>query len=348
MIQAFGHYYHPHHFVCHACSCEFVDGKYFESGEYPYCELHFQELTLERCAKCSQPVTPDETVKVGGSIYHAACLQCSFCQCALGGKGSLFQKEGRLFCQDDYMALYCKRCTRCSEFINKNCITVNSEYYHPACLQCDVCDKQLEKYICVNGHLRCSDHADVRGDLFQCDKCKKDIDHDDDVVRAVGRKFHTYCFTCQYCNKQLDKATVKVKEKRVSCPECLMKEQVTDGVTAGEKAKASKTKAHLTVDASRPQDEHKTPDSGRRSATSSSHRKSHRSTSTSAAPFSTVPVTPQKIEWKKGDLIGKGLVRQGVHGHEHRDGRVDRGEAGEAADELRSWSRPQPYRTRSR
>ena len=308
MIQAFGHYYHPQHFVCHTCGCEFVDGKYFESGEYPYCELHFQELTLERCAKCSLPVTPDETVKVGGSIYHAACLQCSFCGCALGGKGSLFQKEGRLFCQDDYMQLYCKRCTRCGEYISKNCITVNSEYYHPACLQCDVCDKQLEKYICVNGHLRCSEHADVKGDLFECDKCKKDIDEGDDVVRAVGRKFHNYCFTCQYCNKQLDKATVKVKDKRVCCPECLSREQVTAGATAAaEKAKAGKGKSHLTVVASRSQDEHKTPDSGRRSASSAtSSRKSTRSTSTSAAPTPSAPPIPQKIEWKKGDLIGKG------------------------------------------
>ena len=323
MISAFNHYYHPQCFVCHTCSSPFVNGKYYESGDHPYCELHFQELTMERCLKCALPVRAEEASRLGVHVYHSACLSCSHCGCALGEKGQAFTKDGRMWCQADYMLLFCRRCTRCGEYLLKSCITVNSEFYHPACLQCDVCNVQLEKYICVNGHLRCTEHAEVKGSTLTCDVCHTDIDEGKEVIRSLGKHFHTACFTCQLCRKPLDKATCKLHNGVVGCPECLLKDFATaaDDAREGGEKEVKKKRSQLTVQASKLPDESKTPDSGRREPHSSSHapRKQRASSghhhasssiaSTASSSHSSTPhppPAPPKIDWKKGELIGKG------------------------------------------
>ena len=340
MIAAFGHYYHPEHFVCRQCGCGFVNGKYYESEDFPYCEQHFQELTLDKCSKCQLPVKQDEASRLGSQLFHAHCLSCFHCGLALGEKGGqAFSKDGRIYCQKDYLQLYCKRCTRCGDYLVKNMISVNGEFYHQACLQCDVCSKQLDKYICVNGHLRCSEHADQKGGNFTCAQCHAEIEEGKEVLLAVGRQFHSFCFNCQLCNRALDKATCKLRDNKVCCPECLLKDSVGD--REQQQQGKRRTQQQLTVDASKQPDESKSPDSGRRNPTSAASgslatRKTTRSTtgpspasssssssssasassSSSASSFSSsssllsssappLPAPP-KIDWKKGDLIGKG------------------------------------------
>ena len=39
VIQAFGSYYHPEHFVCTVCGVGFTNGKYYEVEDSPYCEF---------------------------------------------------------------------------------------------------------------------------------------------------------------------------------------------------------------------------------------------------------------------------------------------------------------------
>lgn len=38
------------------------------------------------------------------------------------------------------------RCTVCAEHILKHCVSVNDEFYHPTCLKCAVCARELDKY----------------------------------------------------------------------------------------------------------------------------------------------------------------------------------------------------------
>jgi hypothetical protein len=44
-----------------------------------------------------------------------------------------------------------------------------------------------------------------------------------EVVLSVGKKMHMECFKCSYCKKALQKATAKLKDDRLCCPECMLK-----------------------------------------------------------------------------------------------------------------------------
>ncbi len=237
VIQAFGGYYHPNHFVCVTCSKPFAHGKYYEFQNAPYCEEHYFLQILERCEYCRKPVSSREMVRVQSAVYHNACLRCHHCGKTLSAadskssmvSGAIFQRDSKVYCHEDYMDFFCKRCTRCGTHILKHCIryvwlrvdacavppsrparpalccavlccavlccgvvrwdgSVNDEYYHPDCLKCDVCDKRLEKYICISGHLRCAQHSSSPTEKFKCSVCTRTIESGE--ILSNGQKVH--------------------------------------------------------------------------------------------------------------------------------------------------------------
>jgi len=64
-ITALGHVYHPEHFVCAQCHCQFPDSKFYEVEGKPYCELHYKQLFAERCSKCDKPILGEVTRACG-------------------------------------------------------------------------------------------------------------------------------------------------------------------------------------------------------------------------------------------------------------------------------------------
>ena len=181
MIQAFGSYYHPEHFVCATCQAPFKNGKYFEANNEPYCEDHYLLVSTERCQKCDQPITEDDLARFQEKPYHNSCLKCCICDVALAKAGQkmpkIFLRDGELYCKQDYLEMFCFRCTACAQFVVSHRITVNDEYYHPDCLKCSICSKQLPKYICLSsGKLRCDEHTENEEVNFKCDVCSKELE----------------------------------------------------------------------------------------------------------------------------------------------------------------------------
>lgn len=225
MIKAFGKFFHRDHFVCFTCKIAFAElnGKYYEGADKnPYCEEHnpnFPECTLSTCDK---RVSPQETVKAGGLVFHRGCLTCTFCKKPVGEVDGVFSKDDKYYCGTHYYELFVPRCTSCGEFINSNSLSANEENYHEKCLKCGICDAQLDRYISVMGILRCDDHLETIVDPCQCSVCDKPID--DEVIPTLGKKVHPTCFNCQFCGKKLEKATAKIKDGKLSCFECLGKE----------------------------------------------------------------------------------------------------------------------------
>lgn len=172
--QAFGGYYHPHHFVCKTCEKPFSEnGKYFEVNNHPYCEQHKNPVVEQThtCAQCKKD--GPEMVRIAGQWFHPSCLVCFHCNIPLGENGTVFRKDDKIYCRDDYFSFFCKRCTACSQHIVKYSVSVNDEFYHPACLKCAVCSQELKKYISVGGYLRCSDHQEEKMPNITCGSCKK-------------------------------------------------------------------------------------------------------------------------------------------------------------------------------
>ena len=83
------------------------------------------------------------------------------------------------------------------------------------------CRKKLDKYICISGNLRCNEHTENVVDPVKCSQCALVIQGE--VVLSVGKKMHMECFKCSYCQKALAKATAKLKDDKLCCPECMLK-----------------------------------------------------------------------------------------------------------------------------
>lgn len=291
VIQAFGGHYHSSCFVCRDCGKPFEAGKYYEHEGQPYCEQHYVDLTSEKCEFCKKAVDDTNLVRVQGRAFHSSCLFCSHCQTPLAKQGSIFQREGQAFCRGCYLTFFCKRCTACGDHILQSCVTVNNELYHPACLKCSVCAKKLEKYICISGYLRCEEHVDFSTDPFPCHVCGKDIDPNPGPTLFAGKKVHDACFNCDICKSKLDKTTAWLKKDWLCCQNCLMLKD--DRMPPPRPHSATSTPSSAS--------------SLRAPLPTKSRRKSEAAAMTYLAGAATEErKTPRKIEWRKGELIGKG------------------------------------------
>lgn len=343
VIQACGNFYHPEHFVCCVCEKPFKNGQYFASDKKPYCEEHYLQLTCEKCDTCRKPILDEASaIRIGTKAHHPGCLSCSHCGIKPTVKGSIYQKDGKVYCQEDYQNFFCKRCTACGVHLIQNCVVVNDEYYHTECLVCSVCTASLKKYICVEGHLRCEQHTDFTTDKFTCVVCTRIIDPPT-PVRCCGQKCHEECFKCHYCSQALTKATCTLRNDKLCCGRCIFlkddelgigrsrsatspppaKSSLTTSITPGSgvnitttststsRASApagmalglddsAATHARRASEAVTPT-ERKTP-----SGSVSDEKKALPSPGPSKRSADSKKAPKEKIEYKRGELIGKG------------------------------------------
>lgn len=224
-------------------------GKYYESDNQPYCEQHYFALTAEKCDFCHQTVEESNLARVAGKAYHNSCLFCHHCNAPLAKKGSIFQKDNHVYCREDYLNFFCKRCTACGDHLVNSCVTVNEEFYHPECLKCSVCQKQLDKYICMAGHLRCDEHTEFSTDKFNCAVCSKVIEST--VVMSAGKKCHEACFNCSVCGDKLSKSSAWLKNDQFCCQKCLLlkddKSKSSSSSAAGAGAGAGRRFSSLSL-----------------------------------------------------------------------------------------------------
>ena len=94
-----GEKYHEGCFVCAYAGCA-LDGGWGKGmdGE-PYCYMHLQMMSSQRCEECLKTITSD-LVRFADKSYHGRCFVCSFCQNPLGGKGGgkFYNFDDKPFC----------------------------------------------------------------------------------------------------------------------------------------------------------------------------------------------------------------------------------------------------------
>jgi hypothetical protein len=82
------------------CEKPFKNGQYFASDKKPYCEEHYLQLTCEKCDTCRKPIVDEASaIRIGAKAHHPGCLSCSHCGIKPTVKGSIYQKDGKVYCQ---------------------------------------------------------------------------------------------------------------------------------------------------------------------------------------------------------------------------------------------------------
>ncbi|XP_050457905.1 LIM domain kinase 1 isoform X1 [Cataglyphis hispanica] len=97
-------------------------------------EEHGGTLT---CAGCLNVIDEDEFIQALNQEWHIDCFRCSACD--IGLSSWYFEKDGLLFCKDDYWAAYGEACQGCGQIITGPVMLAGDHKFHPECFACTSC-----------------------------------------------------------------------------------------------------------------------------------------------------------------------------------------------------------------
>ncbi|XP_058465809.1 LIM domain kinase 1 isoform X2 [Malaya genurostris] len=89
------------------------------------------------CASCYNSIAKTDCVSALGQEWHSDCFRCSVCDVHLSNW--YFEKEGLLFCRDDYWAKYGESCQQCAQVISGPVMVAGDHKFHPECFCCESC-----------------------------------------------------------------------------------------------------------------------------------------------------------------------------------------------------------------
>ncbi|XP_034935704.1 LIM domain kinase 1 isoform X2 [Chelonus insularis] len=89
------------------------------------------------CAGCLNAIEEDEFIQALNQEWHIDCFQCSACDASLSSW--YFEKDGLLFCKDDYWAAYGEACQSCGQVITGPVMLAGEHKFHPECFVCTSC-----------------------------------------------------------------------------------------------------------------------------------------------------------------------------------------------------------------
>lgn len=136
--------FHPEHFVCAHCGCQFdADDGFHEKDGKPYCKNDFFELFANKCGGCNLPITANYITALGVQ-WHPDCFVCSDCHCPFAD-GKFFDIDGAPYCEIHYHARRGSLCAVCRQPIIGKCTTAMFRKFHPEHFTCTYCLKVLTK-----------------------------------------------------------------------------------------------------------------------------------------------------------------------------------------------------------
>nr|CAI5868496.1 unnamed protein product [Callosobruchus analis] len=98
---------------------------------------HDPSTVNSNCSGCLNIIEEEEFVSALGQEWHIDCFRCSACDASLSNW--YFEKDGLLFCKDDYWARYGEACQQCTQIITGPVMVAGEHKFHPECFGCCSC-----------------------------------------------------------------------------------------------------------------------------------------------------------------------------------------------------------------
>ncbi|KAI5723020.1 hypothetical protein M8J76_017143 [Diaphorina citri] len=89
------------------------------------------------CAGCLNNIVEDEYVQALSQEWHTDCFRCSACDVMLDNW--YFEKDGLLFCKEDYNSKYGEACQNCGQMMSGPVMVAGDHKFHPECFKCTSC-----------------------------------------------------------------------------------------------------------------------------------------------------------------------------------------------------------------
>ncbi|XP_055902546.1 LIM domain kinase 1 isoform X2 [Eupeodes corollae] len=90
-----------------------------------------------QCSGCLNQIAENEYKTALGQYWHPECFRCSVCDNHLSSW--YFERNGLLFCKDDYWAQFGQSCQQCNLIITGPVMVAGDHKFHPECFLCQHC-----------------------------------------------------------------------------------------------------------------------------------------------------------------------------------------------------------------
>merc|ERR1719361_2031066 len=170
------------------------------------------------CGACKQQIRGPFITALGRTWCpgHFICAQES-CGRSLQEVGFV-EEQGHLYCEDCYGKYLAPDCEKCRKKILGNCLKAMSKTFHPEFFVCAYCGKIFANspFYLEDGLPYCEEDWN---ELFttKCVSCAFPIEAGDRWVEALNNNYHSQCFNCTLCKKNLEGQGFFVKAGQPFC-----------------------------------------------------------------------------------------------------------------------------------
>uniref|UniRef100_K7FAX9 Leupaxin n=1 Tax=Pelodiscus sinensis TaxID=13735 RepID=K7FAX9_PELSI len=216
MITALGKTWHPEHFTCAQCGQEMGTSPFFEQKVLTAMDKTWHPEHFF-CAHCGK-VFGDKVLTAMDKTWHPEHFFCAHCGKVFGDDG-FHEKNGKPYCQKDFLAMFSPRCKACERPVMENYLSALQGVWHPECFVCGDCCSSFTtgSFFELDGHPYCELHYHQRRGSV-CHGCGKPIAGR--CISAMGHRFHPEHFICAFCLGQLHKGTFREQGDKAYCHAC--------------------------------------------------------------------------------------------------------------------------------
>jgi len=170
------------------------------------------------CASCQKQIRGPFVTALGKNWcpdhFHCATGSCRKPLIDVG----FVEEQGSLYCEDCYEKFLAPTCGKCDKRIKGDCLNAVGKQFHPECFCCAYCGKVFGSgaFYLEDGLPYCETDWN---DLFttKCVGCGFPIEAGDRWVEALNNNYHSQCFKCSKCHKNLEGQSFFAKGGKPFC-----------------------------------------------------------------------------------------------------------------------------------
>ncbi|XP_041774063.1 PDZ and LIM domain protein Zasp-like isoform X2 [Anopheles merus] len=170
------------------------------------------------CGCCQQQIR-GPFITALGRIWcpdHFICHNAN-CKRPLADIGFV-EEKGDLYCEYCFEEFLAPLCSKCNGRVKGDCLNAIGKQFHPECFKCTYCGKQFgnSPFFLEEGDPYCEKDWN---DLFttKCFACGFPVEAGDKWVEALNNNYHSQCFNCTSCKKNLEGQSFFAKGGRPFC-----------------------------------------------------------------------------------------------------------------------------------
>ncbi|KAE8223804.1 hypothetical protein CF319_g3214 [Tilletia indica] len=216
VINAMNAFFHPTCFRCMHCSESLEHVAFFEHEGKPYCHLDYHELFSTRCFHCRTPIVDERYITINDPD-----LVGSAGAAAKGGEGEGEEGGREKSGVRNYheMHFFCANCG--DPFLDPNAAGSVAGANPTANLVIDD-DGRVQHggkaFVVHKGYPYC-EGCHNRLHKPRCRRCKNPI-LTDEIINALGHKWHPDCFVCESCQRPFESPSVFVSKGKAYDEHC--------------------------------------------------------------------------------------------------------------------------------